>query len=149
MPTSKQKLAAKKMVALAQKTGGIDKIKAEAMRQAGYSPRTARTPTKLTESKAWPELLEQYLPDEKLLQKHDEALEAVKWNDFTGEKEPDQSIRLKATELGYKLKGKLSETSVLQQFNVGGEMSIKFIGEDEIDSIKQVAIGGSEGQPSV
>lgn len=116
------------MVALAQKTGSVDGIKAEAMRQAGYSPNTARAPTKLTNSKAWSELLEQYLPDDRLLQKHDEALEAVKWNDFTGEREPDQSIRLRATELGYKIKGKLSDNTV----NISGDKVIAILGGSSV-----------------
>lgn len=120
MATKKQKLAAKKMVALATKTGDIEGVQCEAMRQAGYAPSSARKPKEvLTSAKAWPELLEKYLPDDKLLKKHDEALEAVKWNDFTGEREPDQSIRLRATELGYKIKGKLSDIQVNQQFNFG------------------------------
>lgn len=110
--TLKQKKAFKEIVENHRSVSG-------AMRDVGYKVTTATVPGNLTKSKGWKELLEQYLPDDKLLQKHDEALEAVKWNDFTGEREPDQSIRLRATELGYKIKGKLSDVQVNQQFNFG------------------------------
>ena len=89
-----------------------------AMLDAGYSPATANTPQKLTESKAWIKLMEQYIPDDKLLKKHDEALESVKQIgaqiliDKAGKvvsKEnegmievPDYPTRLKAVELGYR-----------------------------------------------
>ena len=117
-PTIKQKKALKEIV-----ENGRTSISA-VMRDVGYSDATATHPDKLTESKGWKELLEQYLPDGKLLKKHDEALEAVKWNDFTGEKEPDQSIRLRATELGYKLKNKLTDGNI----NISGDKVIAILG---------------------
>jgi len=96
----------------------------QAMIDAGYSPETAHTPGKLTNSKGFKELVEVYIPDDKLLQKHQEALEANRQIgamiliDADGEvikKEnegmievPDHQVRLKAVELGYKVKGKLS-----------------------------------------
>ena len=74
-------------------------------------------------AKGWMKLMDKYIPDEKLLTKHEEALEAVKpigaqiLIDKDGEtinKEnegmievPDQVVRLKAVELGYRVKGKL------------------------------------------
>lgn len=51
---------------------------AEAMRRAGYSEATARNPKNLTQTKAWEELVEEYLPDEKLAQKHVELLDAMR-----------------------------------------------------------------------
>jgi len=118
MPTLKQEQTVKDLL---ENTG---KPISRAMLDNGYSPATAKNPCELTESKGWKELLEKYLPDEKLLKKHDEALEAKKWNDFTGEREEDHSIRLKAIELGYKLKGKLNEGSV----NISGEKVIAILG---------------------
>ena len=82
--------------------GGF-KSKADAMRKANYSSKTARTPKK---SKIWPKLLEKYLPDDGLLIATEEALKADKWNDFTGERESDHTVRLKAADQGYKLKGR-------------------------------------------
>jgi phage terminase small subunit len=123
MATIKQKEAIKNVVG---NGGNVTK----AMLDAGYSPNTANTPGKLTNSKPWKELVEVHLKDDLLLQKHEEALEATKWNDFTGEREEDHTTRLKAVELGYKLKKRLGP-EVMQQFNVGGEMTLEFVGPDE------------------
>jgi len=114
--TLRQKAAIKKVV----ENGGIV---SKAMRDAKYSPKTAKNPKKLTQSKAWMQLMEQYIPDGSLLKKHKEALNATKpigaqiLIDKDGEtinKEnegmievPDQVVRLKAVELGYRVKGKL------------------------------------------
>lgn len=103
----------------------------EVMVAAGYSPNTAKAPTKLTKSKAWPQLMEEKLPDEKLFEVHNQALEAVKIHGSLTEPDryvPDMPTRLKAVELGYKVKGRLKETNV-NQFNVG-EMNLEFT-EDE------------------
>lgn len=69
MATQKQKRAFKKSV---ENGGNVSK----AMRDAGYSPATAKTPQKLTESKAWDELMEEYLPDDLLMKVHSEGLQA-------------------------------------------------------------------------
>lgn len=63
MPTLKQKLVASKLV---ENGGNMGR----AMVSAGYSKATAKTPQKLTERKGWKELMNKYLPDEELLQKH-------------------------------------------------------------------------------
>ena len=134
MPTVKQKKAIKELVG---NGGNVTK----AMKDAGYSPNTANTPQKLTESKGWAELLEKYLPDDKLLAKHDAALEAnkiisanitygeanEKTNDFI--EVPDEVTRLRAVELGYKVKKRLGP-EVLQQFNAGGDMTLEFVDPD-------------------
>lgn len=94
-----------------------------AMRKVGYKPKTAKNPKNLTTSKAWMELMDEHLPDSSLLEKHKEALNATKQigaqilidkdgETITKENEgmievPDQQTRLKAVELGYRVKGKL------------------------------------------
>jgi len=114
--TLRQKKAIEKVV---ENGGNVSK----AMRDADYSLATTKTPQKLTQSKAWMELMEEHLPDDKLLEKHKEALDAVKpigaqilidkegkvvSKDNEGMIEvPDQQTRLKAVELGYRVKGKL------------------------------------------
>jgi hypothetical protein len=106
----------------------------EVMEKAGYSPITATHPKKVTESKAWPILMEERLPDDKLLEVHNQGLEAVKIHGSLTEPDkyvPDIPTRLKAVELGYKVKGRLATTNVAQQFNIGGEMTLEFIGPDE------------------
>lgn len=120
MTTLKQKLAVKEIIENHRSVSA-------AMRAVGYKATTATVPKNLTQSKAWPILLNEYLPDEDLLTAPKEALKATKWNDFTGEREADHTARLKAADQGFKLKGRLAETQVNQQFNVGGEMTLEFI----------------------
>lgn len=104
--TMKQRAVAKDL------SENIGKPVSRAMLDAGYTPSTAEQPQRLTNSKAFKELLEAKLPDDKLLDTHADALEAMKWNDFTGEREKDHAIRLKAVDLGYKLKGKLQPAGI-------------------------------------
>lgn len=60
MATIKQKMAVQKMV---ENGGNVSK----SMIEAGYSPATAKTPDKLTDSKGYQELLNEYLPDDLIL----------------------------------------------------------------------------------
>ena len=78
----------------------------QAMLRAGYKPSTANKPSNLTKSDNWRKIMAQYLPDHKLFKTHEDALTASKWNDFTGDREPDHNIRLKAVDMAYKLKGR-------------------------------------------
>lgn len=107
MPTQKQQRAFKKSV---ENGGNVSK----AMRDAGYSPATAKTPQKLTESKAWEELMEEYLPDDLLMKVHSEGLKAnypvkakVIRPDGTSDVEvPDHPTRHKFLDTALKLKDK-------------------------------------------
>ena len=72
MASEKQKLA----VQIYVENRGISK--SEAMRRAGYSEATAKNPKNLTDSKTWQELIDQYLPDDRLAQKHVELLDATR-----------------------------------------------------------------------
>ena len=81
----------------------------KAMKQVGYSPNYAKNPQELKSTDRWQKLLAEKLPDDDLLVAHRNALGATKWNDFTGEKEADHSIRLRAAVEGYKLKGKIMD----------------------------------------
>ena len=81
------------------------------MEAAGYSPVTALHPKKLTNSKGWNELMDKYLPDDEILAVHKKALHATKVK--TSLTEPDREVEdiptsLKAVELSYKVKGRLS-----------------------------------------
>lgn len=88
MATYKQKLAAQKLV---ENGGNIGK----AMVEAGYSKATAKTPKKLTESLGWKELMKQQsIPDEELLKRHRELLDAVTMCHMTFPKSmTDEEIR--------------------------------------------------------
>ena len=92
----------------------------KAMRIAGFAPGYAKNPQLLKQTDQWQKLLAEKLPDDDLLVAHRNALSATKWNDFTGEREADHAIRLKAATEGYKLKGKLMENSgnIGQQVNI-------------------------------
>lgn len=119
--TQKQKALAKKILKNPSLT------MKDAMLEVGYAPNTAIAPQNVTESKGWAELMEKYLPDEKLLDVHEQGLEAMKpigalvlvRNGKDGKPEqilkdnegmievPDHATRAKYLELGYKVKKKL------------------------------------------
>jgi hypothetical protein len=89
-PTIKQKRAAEIAV---ENGGNISR----AMREAGYSPATAKNPDKLTKSLAWQDLLEHYLPDDMLLDALSEDIQVKKGN------------RTPELTLAAKMKGRLTE----------------------------------------
>lgn len=120
--TIKQKKAIENVVA----NGGN---LAKAMVDAGYSPNTAHTPSKLTKSDAWQALMEKHLPDEKLAQVGEEGLGA--WKIHSSHTEPDQKIpdyqtRAKYLELALKLKKRLGPDVINNTQINAGEMSIEF-----------------------
>jgi hypothetical protein len=90
MATYKQKLALANMV---ENGGNVSK----AMRDAGYSPQTAKSPSKLTDSTGFRELMDAYLPDDMLLRALSDDIEEKKAN------------RKAELELAFKLKGKMTE----------------------------------------
>ncbi len=69
-PTIKQARAIQNVV---ENGGNVYK----AMIDAGYSPATAKTPQKLTTSKAWETLMEENLPDEVLAKVHKQLLSST------------------------------------------------------------------------
>ncbi len=71
----KPSIRAKKAFDIMSENGGII---SKAMVEAGYSPVTAATPSKLTDSKGWKELMDEHLSDESLAQKHKELLNSTK-----------------------------------------------------------------------
>jgi len=106
--TQRQKVAFSKTM---EKNGNVSR----SMREAGYSPNTAKTPKAITESKGWQELMEQYMPDDLLAQKHNELLnkkEVVIKTNSKGKFEVVETGQLEthavrsALDMGYKLKGR-------------------------------------------
>lgn len=97
----------------------------QAMIDAGYSPATANSPGQnLTQKKVWEDLLEEYLPDDKLIQVTDEGLSATKAiSALTGTQAtgktvdfvdvPDFAVRHKYLETALKLKNKLVDRTDL------------------------------------
>lgn len=90
MATEKQKRAIDNLV---ENGGNVSK----AMRDAGYSAQTAKTPKKLTTSAAYQELMDAYLPDDMLLRALADDIESKEKN------------RKPELELAFKLKGKMTE----------------------------------------
>ena len=73
-----------------------------AMREAGYSNRSAEKPQELTRSRAWAELMADALPDEKLLSVHKGLLEHKDWR--AREAGLDRAYRLKGSYKADKVK---------------------------------------------
>jgi hypothetical protein len=97
VPTLKQKLVASKLL---ENGGNIGK----AMVSVGYSPRTAKTPQKLTKSKGWNELMETLFPDDVLINTHMQLLNIS-----------DANVAIRALDMAYKLKGKYREGEMLSR----------------------------------
>lgn len=102
-PTARQKMAIKILVEEGGSVSG-------AMRKAGYSVETAKTPSKLTSTPAWKELMEKYLPDLLLAQKHRELLTTnIKRrrtdNGAVIEESIDVAALSRGLDMAYKLKG--------------------------------------------
>lgn len=103
----KQKFVAKKVV------NGMSVSKA--MVEAGYSKTTARNVDKVTKAKGFQELMEKYIPDKLLMEKHKELLTVPKKvrKFMKGEleyeyEEVDSNAIGKGLDMAYKLKGSYS-----------------------------------------
>lgn len=113
MSTQKQKLAHSKIV---ENGGNVSKT----MKESGYSPATAKTPSKLTRSKGWQELMEKYLPEKLLARKHRQLLNkkqvVVIGRGINREAFPTKEIDTEAVarglDMGYKLRGKYKPTQI-------------------------------------
>lgn len=74
-PKRKASMRAKKAFEIMVGNGG--KI-GPAMIEAGYSPNTADSPSKLTNQKSWKELMDEYLPETLVAARHKELLNATR-----------------------------------------------------------------------
>lgn len=115
--TLRQKKATEKLV---ENGGNIS----QAMLAAGYSPNTAHTPQKLTESKGFEELRDQFMPDNEVLATHKAGFSAMRIHGTNDNfiEIPDYGIRLKAVELAYKVKGRLKDG-----LSVAGDMTMNVV----------------------
>lgn len=142
-PTIKQQKAFENVV---ENHGNISK----AMRDAGYDDTTAKNPKNLTESKAWEDFVEEYLPDKLINEKIREGLDANKQlaarvifrkdaptsqsagelplaNSTTDDfiEVPDYAVRHKYVETAVKVKGRFIEKTDITS---GGEsIAITFV----------------------
>lgn len=131
MPTLRQKKAIEKVL---ESHGQLAVSKA--MLEAGFAPTTAKNPIQLTESKAWKELVDDYIPDELLAKIHLEGLNATKLHSSLTEPDqevPDYPTRKGYLELGYKVKGRIQQPeSTTNQTNIG-EIKVVFQRKEEND----------------
>ncbi len=106
MATQKQKKAIDNLV---ENGGNVSK----AMKDAGYSKATAKTPQKLTESKAFVELMADAITDAKLIKVIDDGLTANKTFavDESVVDVPDHATRHKFLESALKVKGAFKNDS--------------------------------------
>ncbi len=115
MPTFRQRKALKEIV---ENGGNVSK----GMEAAGYTHATAKTPQKLTQSKGWEELLDEYLPDELLTNVAKEGLNATQVKTSLTEPDriiPDYGVRQRYLETVLKMKGKITDKS---DINFKGEI---------------------------
>jgi len=131
MATLKQRKAARAII-----ENGRTSVSA-VMREVGYSAKSAVDPSKLTKSKGFQELLEEYIPDELLAKKHKQLLEAKKIHGSLTEPDrevDDNQTQGKMVELGYKVKKKLNDS---ESFSV----------EVEIPILGTINVSGHHGNP--
>jgi len=114
MSTLKQKKTFKAMV---ENGGNVSR----AMRKSGYSSAMAKNPQKLTRSKGWSELMDEYLPDELLARKNLALLNKTETKRVLDRnsggyvtiktKEIDAAAVARGLDMAYKIKGKYGEPS--------------------------------------
>jgi hypothetical protein len=120
MATRKQK----EVIALLSANVGIST--AEAMREAGYSPSTARQPHRLTKSPVFAELARQYLGDDRLLEVTTAGLTADKvtrFKDGTEFKDPDYYARHQYLETALRIRNLIKPDDA----SIGGDINIQII----------------------
>lgn len=77
------------------------------MRQAGYSDSQAKNPHQITRTRTWQQLMDEYLPQDKVAMVLAEQLQATNTYVLNGEvgEKPDNHARLKAADIALKLRG--------------------------------------------
>jgi len=100
-PTIRQKKLAKEIA----ENGG--KPIGESMRKVGYSKAYSESPDKLMKTKTWNDLMEQYLPDSLLTEKHQALLNKTDKDD-----QPETNAVRAGLDMAYKLKGKYSAEKI-------------------------------------
>jgi len=107
-----------------EKLENVGKPMGQILRENGYKDNTADNPDHVTKTKSWAILSEEYLPDTLIGETHKQAFTANKvisarttgnanenTDDFIDV--PDWQTRMKAVELGYKVKGRLIDRNDL------------------------------------
>lgn len=107
-PTIRQKLLVARLV---ENKGNVSK----SMREVGYSAKHAKNPQQITSSPTFQALLDEFLPEQHLSQKHREFLDAKKIirtyvkGDLKETTEETDGNAVKALDMAYKLRGKYAD----------------------------------------
>ena len=107
-PTIRQKKLAQRLV----ENGG--KSVSASMREVGYSDAYAKNPNKIIQSRTWQELMDEYLPDDLIAEKHKALLTKT---DALGE--IDVNAVKAGVDMGYKVKKKYElpeQTIILKKY---------------------------------
>ena len=106
-PTARQKKAFELII---KNGGNVSK----GMRDAGYPKTTAKNPSKLRRSKAWADLMEEYIPENLVAKTHQRQLKAKHYVTVDGiSKQVDDNLaQNKAMDLAYKLRGKYAAEQI-------------------------------------
>lgn len=140
MPTTKQKQVLRDL------SENVGKPLGQAMKEAGYALSTSKTPQRLTQSKAWRDLMERYLPDGELFTAHRGLLNHRDWR-----------ARNAALEKAYRLQGRYAPIRIQKEPDPYEEMSYEELRarrvavEKEIEERRRLVEGsrGSYTRPRV
>lgn len=94
MATTKQKIALTKLSENVRKPGKKAVNLGAALKAAGYSESVCKSPQRVTKSKGWTELLDEYFPGYLVLQRHRKLLD-----------NEDSRVVSRALDMAYKLRG--------------------------------------------
>lgn len=115
-PKRKPSIRAERTAQILAGNGG--KSVGAAMREAGYSKSSADTPSKLTNTLSWPELMDKYLPRKSIAAAHKKLVSAEKstfvqvGGEIIEKKSPDNAARNKAVDMAYKLRGEFAPEQI-------------------------------------
>jgi hypothetical protein len=125
-----------------KKLENVGKPLGQIMRENGYADNTADNPDHITKTKSWEMLMDEYIPESLIAKTHKEAFEANRTISVVSGKQasggttdfvdvPDWQTRMKATELGYKIRGKLTDKSEIKISELKGLVGLETTNEKE------------------
>jgi hypothetical protein len=131
MATTKQKIAAKKLSENIRKQGQKKPMQ-EILKESGYSESVSKSPQRVTESKGWKELMEEYFPAENIYRIHKKLLNKKEIIAYKGEfiktRQPHSDVKY-ALDMIYKLKGLYKEN----EFSVSISNATDSMSMEELD----------------
>lgn len=111
MATTKQKIAAKKLSENIRNQRS-KKPMGKILKEAGYSESVSKSPQRVTETKGWKELMEEYFPNEYIYKIHKKILDKKEIVSYQGSfkttNQPHSDVKY-ALDMVYKLKGLYKE----------------------------------------